>query len=117
MKLGYYWKLLRGKTEALNPAKLDLPHIWAVIQSWFRSLFPVRKHIREQIIWRRTEVIKKSPTCWLAGNCVQCGCEMVGKTTADMECENEPFCYPAMMTKKQWKQYKKLNFIKIFELT
>ena len=117
MRIKYYWNLLRGKTAALNPAKLDLRHIWAVIQSWFRSLFPVGKHIREQIIWRRTQVIEKSPTCWIAGNCVQCGCFMIEKTTADMGCENEPFCYPEMMDKKKWEKYKTDNDIRLFQLT
>jgi len=116
MKIGYYFKLITGKTAALNPAKLDFPHMWAVFQSWYRSLLPIPKHIKEQIIWRRTEVIKKSPTCWIAGACVQCGCFMIEKTTADMGCENEPYCYPAMMDKKTWKKYKKDNSIRLFEL-
>lgn len=116
MKLKYYYNLVKGKTSALNPAKIDFRHIWAVFQSWVRSLFPIRKHIREQIIWRRLQVIEKSPTCWIAGNCVQCGCFMAEKTTADMGCENEPFCYPAMMSKKEWKEFKKKNSIRIFEL-
>ena len=114
MKIRYYWKLLRGKTSALNPAKLDLKHIWAVIQSFFRSLIPIHNHIKEQTVWIRLEVIKKSPTCWIAGNCVQCGCFMPEKTMADMECEHG--CYPVMMSKKQWKLYKKDNGIRIFDL-
>ena len=117
MKLKYYYNLIRGKTSALHPPKLDWSHIWAVIQSWFRSILPLPKHIREQIIWRRLQVIEKSPTCWIAGNCVQCGCEMMGKTTADMGCEEEPFCYPEMMSKKDWKAFKVKNSIRIFQLT
>ena len=116
MKIGYYIKLLLGKTSALNPAKLDFPHIWAVIQSWYRSLLPTPKHVKQQILWRRLQVIQKSPECWISGNCIQCGCFMIEKTTADMGCENEPFCYPEMMSKKEWKCYKKVNNIKIFEL-
>jgi hypothetical protein len=114
VKLKYYWNLLKGKTNAINPAKLDLPHIWAVIQSWFRSLFPIPKHIKEQTVWRRLEVIKKSPTCWIAGACVQCGCLMPEKTMADMDCEYG--CYPVMMNKKEWKVFKKNNGIRIFDL-
>lgn len=105
---------LRGKTTALNPAKIDLPHIWAVVQSWVRSLLPVPGHIREQIIWRRLEVIRKSPECWEKGNCIQCGCEMLGKTSADIECDNPPYCYPKMMSSKQWKKFKKETNIKLF---
>lgn len=116
MRLKYYWNLVRGKTNALNPAKLDFAHMWAVIQSEVRSLIPISKHIKEQIIWRRLQVIEKSPTCWIAGNCVQCGCYMIEKTMADMGCENEPFCYPELMSKKKWKQFKKDNSIRLFEL-
>lgn len=114
MKLGYYWKLIRGKTSALNPAKLNIKHIWAVIQSWIRSLFPISKHIKEQIVWRRGQVILKSPSCWQEGHCIQCGCEILPKTTSDLGCENEPFCYPDMMGKAKWKKYKLTNDIKLF---
>jgi len=41
---------------------------------------------------------------------------MVEKTTADMGCENEPYCYPEMMDKKTWKKFKKDNSIRLFEL-
>lgn len=114
MKIGYYWKLIRGKTEALNPAKLDFPHIWAVIQSWFRSILPTPKHIKEQIIWRRGQVVQMSPECWKEGHCIQCGCEILPKTTADMACENPPYCYPEMMGKENWEDFKKNNGIKLF---
>lgn len=114
MKVRYYWNLVRGKTKALNPAKLDFKHIWAVIQSWFRSILPTPKHIKEQIIWRRGQIVLTSPDCWREGHCIQCGCEIIPKTTADMACENEPFCYPKMMGKNQWKEFKKTNNIKLF---
>ncbi len=118
MKLKYYWNLLTGKTKALNPAKLTLRNIYAVLQSMFRRSiqgFTVQKHIYEQAIWRRTEVIKKSPQCWEEGHCIHCGCEMLGKTIEDRGCENEPRCYPDMMNKEEWKQFKLSNNIKIFE--
>jgi len=28
------------------------------------------------------------------------------KIKSDMGCENEPYCYPEMMSKKHWKEYK-----------
>jgi len=108
MKLKHYWNLLTGKTTALNPAKFDLRHIWAVLQSWIRIVY-TPKYIKEQIEWRREQVKSKSPLCWEQGSCIQCGCEIMGKTTADMGCENEPFCYPEMMDKKTWKQFKTNN--------
>lgn len=111
MKLKYYWNLIRGKTNALNPAKVDLPHVWAVLQSWIRSILPTPAHIKEQIEWRRKQVQQKSPECWKQGHCIQCGCEIMGKTMADMGCENEPFCYPEMMNKAKWKEFKAKNYV------
>ena len=106
MKLRYYYNLIRGKTNALNPAKLNLKHIWAVLQSWFRSILHVPSHIKEQIAWREYQVKTKSPRCWEEGNCIQCGCVIKEKIKSDMGCENEPYCYPEMMSKKHWKEYK-----------
>lgn len=111
MKIKYYYDLLRGKTNAINPAKIDLPHVWAVLQSWIRSVLPTPKHIKEQITWRREQVKNKSPLCWIEGHCIQCGCEIKGKTKADMGCENPPYCYPEMMGKKEWQEFKKTNNI------
>lgn len=31
-----------------------------------------------------------------------------------MACENEPFCYPEMMGKREWKEFKKTNDVKLF---
>lgn len=106
-KLKFYLNLLRGKSKGLNPAKIDIPHIWAVFQSWFRSILPVPKHIREQIIWREKLVKFASPECWEKGHCIQCGCIIKEKIKADMGCENPPYCYPKMMSKTEWKNYKK----------
>lgn len=105
MNLKYYYNLLRGKTNALNPAKFDWRHIYAVIQSWVRSIY-TKKHIREQIAWRRKQVQLFSPECWKQGHCIQCGCEILGKTKADMGCENPPYCFPEIMNKKEWADFK-----------
>ena len=116
MKLSYYWKLIRGKTAALNPAKFDIKHIWAVFQSWVRSLFPVPEHIKQQIAWREYMVKTNSPKCWEEGHCIQCGCVIKEKIKSDMGCENEPFCYPEMMSKKAWKKYKESeDFFKVYK--
>lgn len=106
MQLRHYWNLLRGKSNALNPAKFNLRHIWAVFQSWIRSILPTPKHIKEQIVWRRKMVTLLSPECMKQGHCIQCGCEIMGKTKADMGCENPPYCFPEMMNKKDWNDYK-----------
>lgn len=113
IKVKHYWGLLTGKSDALNPAKLDFKHAWAVFQSWVRSLFPISKHVGQQIVWRRLQVIEKSPECWAKGECIQCGCYMIPKTKVDMECEHG--CYPPIMSKKEWKKYKKDNKINLFE--
>ena len=105
MEIKYYYKLLTGKTKALNPAKLDWKHIYAVLQSWIRSIY-TKKHSKEQSKWRREMVQLLSPKCWNQGHCIQCGCEIMGKTKADMGCENEPYCFPEMMNKKDWKDFK-----------
>lgn len=124
MKIKYYWKLLRGKTKALKPASLSFANIKAVIQAWWRKRrmqidgFELEQHIFEQIIWRRTRVIEISPLCWSEGVCNVCGCEILGKTMEDRPCSANdvalPQCYPAMMNKKEWEQYKLDNKIKLF---
>lgn len=106
MGLKHYYKLLTGKLDVVNPAKIDLPHIWAVIQAWFRSILPVPRHIKEQIKWREEQIKAKSPECWKQGHCIQCGCIIKEKIKADMGCENLPYCYPEMMSKKEWFIYK-----------
>lgn len=118
MKIRYYWRLVTGRTDALNPAKLTLRNIWAVIQAFFRKLQgrSLPAHLYEQAIWRRLQVIERSPECWAKGNCVHCGCEMVGKTLEDRGCVEDPQCYPDIMTKKEWKTFKEANDIKIFNM-
>lgn len=80
--------------------------------------FSVPQHIYEQIIWRRTEVIAVSPSCWDTGTCRVCGCEILGKTMEDRECSaaevGEKSCYPVMMKKDEWEKYKLSNHIKLF---
>ncbi len=117
----HYINHILGRTKALNPAKINWRNVWAVIQAFFRKKrrglggFDLPNHIYEQIIYRRLQVISKSPKCWLDGACIQCGCEILGKTMEDRGCENPPYCYPDMMKKEEWNQYKKSNKIKLFE--
>lgn len=112
----------------LRPAKITIRNIWAVLQAWFRKKqlqidgVTLDQHIFEQIIWRRTQVRAKSPTCWHSGECIVCGCEILGKTMEDRGCSagehpelNREPCYPDMMGKEEWKDYKKLNRIKLFD--
>lgn len=104
------------KTKAKNPAKFTIRNVLAILQSlWRKKLggITIPSHIHEQIIWRRTQVIKLSSECWESGNCIECGCEILGKTMEDRGCDGP--CYPSMMNKKEWKEYKNNNDIKLFE--
>lgn len=114
MNLKFYWNLLLGRTKA----KVTPRNILAVIQAYYRkgrqlAGFDLPKHIYEQIIWRRTQVIALSPQCWTEGACTVCGCEILGKTMEDRGCEGP--CYPEMMDKDTWKKFKTDNNIKLFD--
>lgn len=119
MNLKHLYLHLMGKTKAKHPAKITLRNIYAVIQAFFRRArrnmggMDIPSYIYEQIIWRRTQVMSKSPECWTSGHCIECGCEILGKTMEDRACDGG--CYPEMMPRKSWEQYKKDNNIKIFE--
>ena len=103
-------------------AKITWANIKAVLQAYTRRAqrhlggFDIPQHMHEQIIWRRTEVIKNSFTCWRKGECKECGCEILGKTMEDRGCSNTSYpCYPEMMDAEKWKKYKINNQIKLFE--
>lgn len=111
-------------------AKITPRNILAVLQAYFRRAkvicgFNLPTHTYEQIIWRRTQVMEKSTECWESGSCVVCGCEILGKTMEDRACgvsESEELlaegikpCFPAMMDKVNWKKYKELYNIKLFD--
>lgn len=106
MSLKHLYKFFTGKIKAKNKAKISFKTIFAVIQSYIRSIFPTPKYIKEQIEYRRNQVQKVSPECLKSGSCVYCGCDMNYKLKADIGCENNPSCYPEMMSKKEWKVFK-----------
>lgn len=118
MKLSHLYKLLTGKIKVNIKPRITFKNLKAVVQSFYRknSFLPI--HIYEQIIWRRTEIIKKQPTCWESGYCKVCGCDIIGKSMEDRECSaaeiNEEPCYPFMMEKDEWNDYKLKNNIKLF---
>jgi hypothetical protein len=107
----------------LKKSKITIRNVLAVIQAYFRKArmldgYSLPSHIYEQIIWRRTQVMKKSPSCWERGECRVCGCEILGKTMEDRNCSatdiGEEPCYPTMMKKDEWRTYKTSNNIKLF---
>lgn len=123
-------RFLQVRKQASKPAAFSWSNIKAVWQAFFRKQskclagIEMDEHIYEQIIWRRTQVISNSPRCWYSGACKVCGCDILGKTMEDRACsisehpdllaKREP-CYPAMMKNEEWKQFKKLKNIKLFD--
>lgn len=106
----------------LKKGNINWPNIKAVAQAWFRKKqrylggLDLEDHIYEQVIWRRTQVMSKSPECWRQGACIHCGCEIIGKTLEDRSCSNEyDPCYPHMMEKERWEEFKRISNIKLFE--
>lgn len=114
-----------------RPATISWKNIKAVLLALIRKIkkqnlagFELDEHIYEQIIWRRVMVMFNSPKCWYSGNCKICGCDILGKTMEDRACaitehpdllkQRNP-CYPAMMTKEQWQDYKIKKEIKLFK--
>jgi len=105
--------------------KITIRNILAVMQYLWRKVrdiagFPLPQYMYEQIIWRRTQVMEKSPECWREGHCKICGCEILGKTMEDRACgmsEVDPLkqCYPEMMTEDEWRVFKLNNQIKLFD--
>lgn len=128
MKINHYWNLLTKKIQVIKPASfLSWKNIKAVFQASLRSMdgLDLEQHVYEQIVWRRTQVMSKSPECWKQGYCKVCGCEILGKTMEDRACgisevpemiyEGIEPCFPAMMDQATWEKYKKKNLIKLFE--
>jgi hypothetical protein len=102
----------------IKPAKITWRNIKAVIQAYFRKkknkYFGIEQEIYEQTVWRRTVMNQKC----LNGSCVWCGCNGVDMTYEDAGCKRDDEigpCYPDMMDKERWEQFKKTNNIKLFE--
>ena len=115
---------MRAK-NSLRPAKITWENVKAVFKAKLRKIqgSSLENHIYEQIIWRRTQVKDNSPICWYKGTCKVCGCNILEKTMEDRACaisehedllEKRPPCYPEMMNKEVWEQYKKEKNIKLF---
>jgi hypothetical protein len=93
-------KYLKWKNTP-NRAPVNLRNIWAVLQAFFRKNVTIPAHIQEQATWRLTQV---RPECKANGTCVKCGCVVEEKVWEDRSCEGK--CYPPMMPKSYWEQYK-----------
>lgn len=108
---------LKHRKEYPLAKKVNLSNILNYASAEFRhwqstsSFMNCPRHIEEQSIWRLSEVKQKSPLCIEMGKCKSCGCEMIDKSFELQECETG--CYPRLMGKEKWEQYKKTNNIKI----
>lgn len=67
---------------------------------FFKSL--LRPHIKEQYEYRLNLMDKQ---CYSQGSCKMCGCTTTKLQMANKSCDKP--CYPPMLSKKNWKKYKK----------
>ena len=103
-------KLVKSKEE------VTLANVLYYIQGTIRYHFfyhkylkkLIRLHIFEQITYR---ILVMDPECYAEGYCKMCGCNTTALQMADKPC-NKP-CYPKMMSKKDWGNFKKENKINL----
>lgn len=88
--------------------KINLKNIFYYLQGNIRyylyySQFDglIRNHIIEQIDARITCM---DTTCYAQGSCKLCGCETTHLQMCNKSCEKP--CYPAMVNKEDWKNFK-----------
>jgi len=89
--------------------KINLENIIAYIQGNIRYQlyysnwdFLIKDHIKEQIDWRINNKMDKE--CYSNGSCKMCGCETTHLQMANKSCDKP--CYPVMMNKEDWTNYK-----------
>lgn len=89
------------------------------IVGWFRYWLyytfdgkGIRPHIKEQIGIRITSM---NIECYQRGSCIKCGCATTALQMANKPCKG--FCYPRMLSKRKWKQFKQKNKIVVEDTT
>lgn len=95
-------------------AKINPTNIIAYLQGHWRNWFYdnryldlswlIRTHIKEQIDYR---IKIMDPLCYNTGSCRICGCETPALQMANKACDKP--CYPKMMGRKDWEDFKKKN--------
>jgi hypothetical protein len=87
-------------------------NVHAFVQAHYRKykdeLGDLEPHIKEQVLWRSV----KAKACTENKSCLYCGCstEDLELYFADLGCKKpEDPCYPNMMDKESWENYKKEN--------
>ena len=76
-----------------------------LVKKYGAEFIQLEEHIQEQIVWREKLAL---PECIKNKQCY-CGCDMPDMLYADKTCERN--CYPEMMNKETWENYKKQNNI------
>jgi len=115
------WNILFRRKKFQKPAKITLTNIHKYLQGSYREfiedvgLMKPDSHIREQGLYRITLIQEKSPECIKEGACKVCGCTLSGLVLSDPPCEGG--CYPTMMDKAAWNDFKITNKIEIDETT
>lgn len=111
------------KITPTKPAKITFKNIKKFIQGHIRSMLLklsnnkfvskfsedlkiLEPHQVEQYKWRLTIM---NPQCLNTGHCVICGCETPYLQMADESCDGK--CYPEMMSKEEWQNYKETKNI------
>jgi hypothetical protein len=106
--------------KGTNPAKITPKNIKKFITGWYRwFLFKLSRkkflkgfeefdflpeHQQEQFKYRLSVIDSE---CAAAGACKICGCKIPQLQLADESCDGN--CYPEMMSKIDWENYKKQN--------
>lgn len=113
----------------------------AEVQNWKDESGNCESYIKEQSIWRLSQIKEKSPEClMLTGycthcsaigpanvicskcnlginskamgrRCIECGCDIYDLSFQRKGCEGS--CFPKRMFKEEWEEFKKKNNIEI----
>jgi hypothetical protein len=114
--------------ETIKLIRQDYWNLWyfwqGTIRQWLFENYPIliRDHILEQYFWR----IMQSSDCSKNKSCIVCGCKTDDLFFSNKGCalnkikpENwkifskESPCYPPMMNKSEWKEFKALKNIEL----
>jgi hypothetical protein len=110
--------------DSIKLIKQDYWNLWyfwqGTIREWIWNNYPIimRTHIKEQFIYRTI----KAYECAKNGSCIVCGCTTPALFFANKPCAlshvqksnwhvfgKTELCYPKMMNKKEWNDFKQLN--------
>ena len=102
-------KGMKNHLKKLLKGEIPLSDVYYYFQGHLREKlyyskckFLIRKHIQEQFEYRM-KVMDKD--CYLAGQCKICECSIPALTFCNKVCYGS--CYPVMMSKSNWNNFKK----------